>query len=427
MNIKSIVESLKDCTCGREHILEDMVVEIGPGLLRKTPEILEILADFPRKLLVVADKNTLAASEGILEILQNGGFSCKLKLFEDLRVADIRDVDELVRLSGDIGAVLSVGSGSLNDICRLASFRAGKPFAIFATAPSMDGFAAASAPITFNNFKKSLPCHAPKVIIGDTEILAKSPKMLKSAGFGDMLAKYIALVDWKIANLTVGEYYCPGIAAITKEALEKVAVLADVISTDSAEAAGALMEGLVLSGLAITLTGATRPASGAEHVVSHFWEIIQMERGQLPDFHGRKVAVATLMVARLYHDICKGETPVFQEDTTGWAEVYAAYGSNFTEEVEVLNNPTVTDKTNPKILEDNWREICDIVNNELPGAGTLFDLMKKAGVPTGADEIGIDRPLALAGLKYHPYMRHRINLTRLIPMLGVQVDYSCYL
>ncbi|MDR2183335.1 MAG: iron-containing alcohol dehydrogenase, partial [Clostridiales bacterium] len=425
MNIQSIAENLKNCGCGRRHGgIGDMRVEIGAGLLSRTAHILA-RADFPRKLLVVADKNTLAACTDILDILSGGGFGCKLKLFEDLRVADMRDVVDIAAMVRDegIGGVLSVGSGSLGDICRLASFKAGVPFAIFATAPSMDGFAANSAPITENNFKTSILCHAPAVIIGDTEVLAKAPDVLKSAGFGDMLAKYIALVDWKIARIVIGEYFCPGVAAITKRALDTVIALADEVKSDSPDAAAALMEGLVLSGLAMTLAGATRPASGAEHIVSHFWEIMKLQSRQISDFHGRKVAVATLLISRLYHHIADA-APHFGQDATNWHEVYAAYGAAFRQEIENMNNPTITAQISPQSLAKHWAEIRDIVKSELPRPEALESLMKRAGGATTIADIGIEPDLAAKALKFHPYMRHRVNLSRLIPMLGAAVDYG---
>jgi len=417
MNIQSIVDSLKNCECGRPHDAGDMRVEIGAGLLVGTADILA-QAGFERGLLVVADKNTLAACDGIMDILAAGGFDVRLKLFDDLRVADMRDVDDIAAICRETGAqgVLSVGSGSLNDICRLASFKAAVPFGIFATAPSMDGFAANSAPITENNFKTSILCHAPVVIIGDTDVLAKAPAILKSAGFGDMLAKYIALVDWQIAHMMIGEYHCPPVAAITRRALDSVVVLVDDVNTDSPAAAAALMEGLVLSGLAMTLVNVTRPASGAEHIVSHFWEIMKLQQGKLSDFHGRKIAVATLLISRMYHDIVNSN-PAFGEDATNWDAVYAAYGEAFRQDIYDLNNPTITAQIAPQTLAANWPKIRDIVKNQLPTPEALKNLMIRAGGAITIDDIDIDPDLAAASLKYHPYMRHRLNLSRLMPML----------
>ncbi|MCL2298761.1 MAG: iron-containing alcohol dehydrogenase [Firmicutes bacterium] len=416
MNIDQLLSPLQNCPCGRAHRLPPMAVEIAPGLLARTAEILAA-NDFPRALLVAADKNTLGASPGILDILAAGGFQCVLKLYDDMRVADMRDVDILVGLCANVGGVLSVGSGSLNDLCRLASFRAGKAFAIFATAPSMDGFASDSAPITENNFKTSIYCHAPGVIIGDTEILARAPSILKSAGFGDMLAKYVALVDWHVARLTIGEYHCPRVAAITEEALRRVTSMAGRVTAQDPETAGAIMEALVMTGLAMTLAGCVRPASGCEHMISHFWEIKKLERGELSDFHGRKVGAATLMAAKLYHELSARVNIDFHEDATDWDAVYAAYGPNFTRDVRRLNTPTVTDETTPERLRICWPEIRRTVQTLLPAPEELLALLRAAGAPTEPEEIGITPDLAAAGLEFHPYMRHRMTLSRLRGMM----------
>ena len=416
MTLLPLLSPLASCPCGRPHRLPSIAVEIAPGLLARTAELLSSNG-FPRALLVVADKNTLRASEGILDILAAGGFQCTLQLYDDLRVADMRDVEALVKLCNDVGGVLSIGSGSLNDICRLAAFRAGKAFAIFATAPSMDGFASDSAPITDHSFKTSIPCRAPSVIIADTEILAAAPAVLKSAGFGDMLAKYVALVDWRVARRTVGEYYCPRVAAITEAALERIVSLAPRVTQNDPETAGAVMEALVMTGLAMTLAGCVRPASGCEHMISHFWEIKKLERGQLSDFHGRKVGVATLMAAELYHGLARHERMAFHEDATDWDAVYATYGPNFTQDISACNSPTVTSETSPAILQACWPEIRQIVRETLPPYETLLALLQAAGAPTAPAEISVPPDLAASGLAFHPYMRHRMTLSRLRTMM----------
>ena len=267
MDIQSIIKSLENCPCGRKHTSDIKAIEIGKGLLKNTGEILSS-NDFPKKILVVADRNTLGASEGILENLSRSGFKYTLKLYDDMKTADMKDVMTIVDMSVDVDGILSVGSGSLNDICRLASYKANKDFAIFATAPSMDGFASGAAPITYNNFKETYQACQPSIIIADTEILARAPAELKSAGFGDMIAKYIAIVDWKVSRLLTGEYYCENIIGLTRHALERMVALADRVMKVDEETAGAIMEALVFTGVAMKLADSTRAASGTEHIIS---------------------------------------------------------------------------------------------------------------------------------------------------------------
>ena len=423
MDLQALLRPLRDCPCGREHTMDVHAVEIGEGVLAETARILSD-DGFPKRLLLVADQNTLAAANGITDVLERGGFELHVRLYDDLRTADQKDVDAICALLDDADGVLSVGTGSLNDICRRAAFLRGKPFAIFATAPSMDGFASDTAPITDHHFKVSLAARQPRVILADTAVLAAAPAVLKGTGFGDMLAKYVALADWRIAQLTIGEYYCPRIADLTREAVRRVAAQADNVQKNDPRTAGEIMQALVMTGVAMKLCTSSRAASGAEHVVSHFWECKKLENGQISDFHGRKVGVATRMIAQLYYDILRDAEPArFGPDTTDWAKVYAVYGKNFENDVRRLNTPTVTDETSPAVLRENWDAICRAVREEIPAPDVLDDLLRRAGAAQTAEDIAVTPDLCVQGLKYHAYMRHRLLLSRLVPMLGVSPDY----
>lgn len=421
MDLSGIIKSLENCPCGRKHSSIIKAVEIGGRLLQRTAEILN-KHGFPKKILVVADKNTLNASDGILDILINGGFDCTLKLYDDLRVADSKDVDLIVKLSDSVDGILSIGSGSLNDICRRAAFLNNKEFAIFATAPSMDGFASDTSPITTDNFKITMPAKQPSVIIADTKILADSPAELKSAGFGDVIAKFIALTDWRVSNITTGEYYCENIANLSRNAANQMLKLADKVQLQDEEAARMIMESLVITGIAMKFADCVRPASGTEHTMSHYWEIRKLEKGLISDFHGKKVSVATLITARIYKQIVKFTANPCEENID-WDHIYDIYGENFTQEVKQMNNPTITTNITPDILRDKnvWEEIKNIVAEELPDIGLLYEKMKTAGSAITFDDISVEHQLGLESVIYHPYMRNRMTLMRLIPMLGLPV------
>ncbi len=426
MPLNALLDKLQNCPCGRPHTVDLEGVEVGRGLLCDAAQLLRKYR-FSGRLLVVADRNTLCAADSILDLLTQGGFDVHTLIYDDLRTAHQKDVDRVLSLCGDADGVLSVGTGSLNDICRRASFLADKPFAIFATAPSMDGFASDTAPITENNFKVSLPARQPRVILADTDVLAAAPAELKSAGYGDMIAKYVAMADWRIANLTIGEYFCPQIADLTREAVRRVVAMTDRVTENDAQTAGAILEALVMTGIAMKLCASSRAASGAEHVVSHFWECKKLEQGLLSDFHGKKVGVASLMITRMYYDVIENADPAkFGADETDWKKVYEVYGSAFEQDVRRLNTPTVTDETSPDVLRENWDAICTAVREEMPDPQALESLLLRAGAATTLDEIAVSPELGLAGLQYHGYMRHRLTLARLLPMLRCRTDFRAW-
>lgn len=419
MDLKKILKDLENCPCGRIHTFDTERVEIDSGITSHTGEILA-KSGFGKKLLLVADRNTISAAYGIIESLDSAGFSVKQLIYENMKYAMIESVREVETLASDVDGIISVGTGSLNDICRVASFELKKKFCIFATAPSMDGFASDTAPIIQNGFKASREVAQPAVIIADTKILAKAPPILKSSGFGDMIAKYIGLVDWEISRLISGEYYCEKIAAITKAATDKIVSLADRVTEESEEAAGAIMESLIMTGLAMKLARSSRPASGAEHIISHYLECHKVINGSWPDYHGRKVAVGTVYCNRIYRSLAeKFDSVTCTEDKTDWSEVYAHYAPELHPDIKKLNEPTVTENIDPKKIESEWQNIRRVILELLPDDETLIKLMKIAGAPTTPEEVDVSLEFLDDAIRYHSYMRHRITLMRILPMMGI--------
>ena len=421
MDLQKILNDLKNCPCGKEHTMATKVVEISSGATARVGQILTD-ANFPKKLLLVADENTLGVSAGLLQSLNDAGFETKKIIYKNMMYAKIEQVNELKALCSDIDGIISVGTGSLNDICRVTAFDMKKRFCIFATAPSMDGFASDTAPIIENNFKNSWKAEQPEIIIADTKILAKAPVELKAAGFGDMVAKYIGILDWRVANLLIGEYYCDAVADITMQGVNKVMALADKVTLEDEAAAGSIMEGLVLSGIGMKLAMSSRPASGAEHVVSHFWECYKLARGIWPEFHGKKVGVASVLINRIYHNLADRVEEIDPiADPTDWDDVRAQFSPEQIPELMKLNTPTITDKIDPAHLKACWPEIRRMIKEVLPTDEQLMALMKAAGAVTEPEDVHVSPELVVTGLRYHAYMRYRVLITRLMPMLQLDV------
>lgn len=424
MDIRKLVEQLRGCPCGREHTVDIRALEVGSDMTRRTGEILE-REGFSKNILLVADDNTLRVSEGIFDSLDAHGFTLKKLIYKDLKYARAEQVAEVEALCADVDGILSVGTGSLNDICRAAALRANKEFAIFATAPSMDGFASDTAPILRNNFKETWRGVQPSVIIADTKILAKSPTELKAAGLGDMIAKYVAITDWRVSTLLTGEYFCENIEKLTLDAVNKCVSLADKLATEDEEAAGAVMEALVISGIAMKLAGCSRPASGAEHMVSHFLECYKCANGIWPDYHGKKVGVASLLICGAYRKIAQTVKAVNAgDDPLDLDALLSLFEPAFHDEIRALNTSPITDIVDPKVLTERWQDVRRIVLEYIPEPGALFDAMRAAGGITDIDGIHVSAELMRDALHGHAHMRHRIYLSRLLPMLGIDIaDY----
>jgi glycerol-1-phosphate dehydrogenase [NAD(P)+] len=416
MGILEIIEDFKkDCACGKKHETAVKDVRIGSGLVHSVGKILRENG-FSNTLLVVADKNTMTASEGIIESLE--GFELEFKIYDDLRVATMDDVKSVEKIiEGRDISVLSVGSGSLNDTCRLASARQNKKLCIFATAPSMDGFASYSAPIVDGGFKASYPAKSPEVIIGDTKILANAPTALKSAGFGDMIAKYVGLVDWQISAMLTGEFYCEKIASLTRNAVDELMEMADKVTVNDERTAGKIFESLLKTGIGMSFAQNSRPASGCEHVVAHLIECVELRDGIIPNFHGEDVGVCTLEMLKYYNELANCDIKAKREEVD-WEDVYDFYG-NMADDVRRLNEPeNVIDDVDEKELEARWSEIKKIIQS-VPDYETCKAAMIRAGCKITVEDIGKRQSLFDDCVKYSPYMRKRLTLLRMKDMIEI--------
>ncbi len=424
MDLQAIINGLENCPCGRVHTFDLKTYEADRGLVHKVGEILKN-SNFPKKIYIVSDENAMRASEGILDSLAD--FDYELKVYPDMRYAYLSTSREIMEAAKDFDGILSIGTGSVNDVCRYAASETNTAFAIFATAPSMDGFASDSAPLIENNFKISYQCRQPSVVIADTEILAASPTELKAAGFGDILGKYVGIVDWKVANYTVHEYYCENIVQLVKKALADTVAMADKIVTSDPEAVKAVMDSLILTGCAMQLAHCTRPASGSEHVVSHFWEIHKLENGIWPDFHGKKVGIATLLVVRLYKKLLAYKTITPHAEVLDLEDVHKHYSPSTHREVDGYNIPNPTAEIDPAELAARWGDILTSIEEDLPDANELYNMMVASGCTTELADAHLTPEFAKEALIYSPFMRRRITLLRILPMLGIDTSelYNC--
>lgn len=417
MKITEIIADFKkECPCGRKHETAVRDVCIESGAVKRVGEILE-KNEFSKNLLLVADRNTLKAAEGIADSL--GGFNVVYKVYDNLRVAEMTHVEELESLvKGRDISILSVGSGSINDPCRLAAARQDKKLCIFATAPSMDGFASYGAPIVCNGFKLSYSAKSPEVIIGDTKILANAPTELKSAGFGDMVAKYVGLVDWQVSALLTGEYYCEKIASLTRSAVDELMGMADKVTADDEYTAGKIFESLLKTGIAMSFSQNSRPVSGSEHVIAHLIECVELRDNIVPNYHGEDVSVCTLKMLEYYNELAENSDIETNEEQVDWDEVYGFYG-NMAEDVRKLNEPeNVIDDVDKDVLKEKWCEIADIIHS-VPSAEECRAAMMKAGCKLTVSDIGKSQKLFDDCVRYSPYMRKRMMLLRLKDMIRV--------
>lgn len=299
------------CDCERKvhrAPLEKYVIERGAS-----DKIPEILADF-KHIYMVADENTYRVlGEKAERLLENAGtFSHKCVLKGDvlpnteyignvfLHLNDPKADSDIFEFSPKPDLILGVGSGVINDICRLVSYRVGIPYAIAGTAPSMDGYASAGSPTLFDGTKATVKCTTPRYIIADLDIMSQAPYDMLLSGIGDMFGKYTAMLDWELARDYNGEYFCDKIAKDVIDATELCRKNGYSVGERNPDCIGNIMEGFMVTGLGMAYTGNSRPASGAEHIIAHAWELESVEKGEKPQLHGLEVCEATLLIIYMF-------------------------------------------------------------------------------------------------------------------------------
>lgn len=251
-----------------------------------------------RRALVVADPTTIkVAGETVIQELQQHKIKVEEYLISDSDMAAVKQAEELIRKS-DIDFALGVGGGKSIDVAKCASHNAGAHFVSVPTAASHDGVVSSRASITGDGGEKiSLVAQTPVAVIMDTKIIAESPFRLLAAGCGDIVSNLTAVRDWVLARNLRNEYYSSYGAALSEMAAKLVLENAPNIKPRLEESAWFVCKALVSSGVAMSIAGSSRPASGSEHKFSHALDRLAKK----PALHGEQVGVGTIMMMYLHN------------------------------------------------------------------------------------------------------------------------------
>ena len=435
LDLNSYIDREITCSCGHKHYSEVKLIDIDQGAVKRLPEHIKELGY--KKIFMVADKNTWAAAgEAAAAELEKAGLVYdKVILDYDEVIPDEHVIGEiLAAVVQDSDLILAVGSGTLNDLCKLISYRMGLDYIIYATAPSMDGFVSIGAPVILNHVKTTIDAHGPVAVIGDVDVLSQAPMRLIAAGLGDTLGKYTCLFDWKLSRLINDEYYCEEVVKMVEQAISTVMEYSNDVQNRNPEAIKAVTEALVLTGIAMSFVGNSRPASGCEHHFSHFWEMKAFMHGKYPALHGTQVGVGTIIALKLYHmleneqvDFAKVKASTF--DKEAWIreihEVYedAADGIIAVEEKSQKNN---IDERNIRleVIEKNWDKIQSMIREELPQVKDMEDLFAGLNAPINPTQIDVSLDELYESVIYAKEVRPRYTVLQLIWDLGLSKAYA---
>jgi glycerol-1-phosphate dehydrogenase [NAD(P)+] len=364
-------------------------IVVAPSLSGREAELVSALG-LGRTLAVVSDPQTEEALGARVKRALSG---CARLLAVELPSRPRADqaTAEAIRLAGrEADAFVAVGSGTINDLCKYAAALAGKPYVVFGTAPSMNGYASKNASMTAGGLKRTLSAAVPQGVFLDLGVLAAAPPRLIRAGVGDTLCRPTAQADWLLAHLLRGDPYQELPFELLAEDERRLLAEPEALLRGDLEAMDCLAGALVLAGLGMTYCGGSYSTSQGEHLLSHFLEL--KEEHPVESLHGEQIAVTTLTMARLQELLlARDRLEVF---ACGLREQHflRRYGRELGPECWREFAPKLLDKEGAAVLNarlaSGWQSMRARIARVAMPAGSIAAALHRLGAPLAPGEVG---------------------------------------
>jgi len=271
-------------------------IVVGKGVLSRVGEHLSSLYGAGKGVLIVTGPNVVNIYYKVVrDSLEESGFSVWDIVVREPHVDIASKVAEESR-SDRVDIIVGLGGGKSIDVAKYASKISDKPFISLPTVASHDGITSPYASLRGFDKPVSRPAKPPDAIIIDASVIASAPRRHNIAGFGDLIGKFTAVRDWKLASMIKGEYYGEYAASLALMSARHVSTYYREIAAGSEEGYRVLLEALVSSGVSMCIAGSTRPASGSEHLFAHSLAMVAKN----PPLHGEAVGVGTIIMASLH-------------------------------------------------------------------------------------------------------------------------------
>ncbi len=414
---------------------------IGPGATEAAAKMFGELFPDAKKAIVIDDPRTRAvAGERVIGLLKAVGLEVAEHVINPdgsdfhATYAKVEEVREAIA-AADGAIPVAVGSGVINDLTKRACGELGLRYMVVGTAASMDGYTAYGAAITKDGMKQTMGCKAPLGCIVDSAVAAAAPKEMTASGYADLIAKIPAGADWIIADLIGSEAIHPLAWKLVQEPLR------DTLSNPVGCASGderevrKLCEGLVMSAFAMQAMGSSRPASGTEHQVAHYWDMEDLAFDGKPVSHGFKVGIGTLASTAtleflLEHDLSKMDVdervaawwPSFDDVKATFPSVFPGRPAHVTRaELEYAKKFPTKDALRKELtaIRDNWGDLAAKIRAQLMPFDEVKENLRKVGAPAEPEEIGVTRARFRETFAGVPYMRARYFGADLVQRVGL--------
>jgi glycerol-1-phosphate dehydrogenase [NAD(P)+] len=385
---------------------------------------------------IVADPRTFDAAGGdVREAFRRDGRDRVEPVMLRAEVhARIEDAESLREALAAVEAVpVAVGSGTINDLTKVAAHRLGRPYLVVATAASMDGYTAHGASLTAEGSKQTFDCPAPRAVLADLDVIARAPRGMNASGYADLLAKNVAGADWMLADAAGEEPIDAAAWETVQGRLGAWVGSPEGVARGEPGALLGLVHGLMLSGFAMQAARTSRPASGAEHQFSHLWDMQRHAHGGAAPSHGFKVGIGTLASLALYDELLRREALGVDPDAlaAAWpdlaheearAEVLLGAGDlarKAREELRAKHPTRAALRAQAARLAAAWPELRDRLARHLIPFAEARAMLHAAGCPVEPEHIGISRERLRRAYEQAYLIRRRFTVLDLATRLGL--------
>jgi len=420
---KIIIGTTFNCPCGSVHSIPTKHFIYAPDVIDKIPEILSLELN-GRTVNLIADNNTyLAAGKSVEKTLENSGWNVQLTIIPENEnnkpVCDDITFANLNKILKNADAFLAVGSGVVNDLTKWISFERGVPYAVVATAASMNGYTAENVAPAIKGVKSMIHAHAPFAVFVDPEIIISSPYELTASGLGDLIAKPVSTTDWVMNNKFFNERFCEKCASLINEIEPLYFNNSEKLKVRDPEAVEALVTGLMYTGFAMTMIGFSAPASGGEHMFSHTLDMMSSVDGIPHDYHGSQVGIGTIIAAALYEKILSIDKPEIHMmpekiDEKFWGNISDSIAEQYNAKQEKLQ--IMREKLSSDAF---WSELKSLLKKHARPAGKIAECLEKADAARYFDDINCSTKRALTAFLHSHEIRKRPTVIDLAWTLGV--------
>ena len=437
--LDTIHEQLDELLATYAEQLDTRAILIAEGALERAPELLSAHFTHRAPWLLVCDEHTWrVAGERLSRALDQALIEWERFDLPDHPdhphpVCDTATIALLERhlREREYACTIAVGSGTINDVVKKATSLLDAPCACVATAPSMNGFTSKIAAVLDDGVKTTIPAQAPRVVIADLEVMVEAPERMIASGLGDLISKPVSNADWQLSACLNDTFHSEEAMAVIELGARMLEGVAPKLQSGDRRAMAGLLGSLMVSGLAMSIAGSSSPASGGEHLISHYIDMTGYARHLPFDFHGCQVGVGTLTTAYFYQKLRQLDPGEFDLDAVlarhrAWPEHDALLAERFKELHEAVRVHAEQAHVSKARLRDrherlkrSWGAIMEKVGRTLRSSEAIEAELRQANAPVRFSQLGLTRERAREAIVYSKDIRNRYTILHLASELGL--------